>query len=364
MANAVRSRPNHYETLGITPSASEAEIASAFALRMGVSGARPMGTATQVCMAYETLRDPARRRAYDRAMGFAPKPQPQQWSVPVAEPRWSPFIGSAAASRAAPEPSPPPPPQVSDELHRLSSVVASLRELARPMETEAETQAPPQRETPRAAAEPDIRELLGQGRLDDERSDEVRAFDWRRPALAAGGLILAAGLIGTVAGLWVRDGGSEAPEPAVTVNLPSAKARPVAPAPVAADSATDELQVRGAVRTVARRAHGRRAAPPQQLADTAPDAHAPETAFVQTATEQAVAEAPAVPSPAVAADLPLSASVMARTIQRIGYACGGVSSATAVDGAPGTFKVTCSAGETYRAAPVHGRYHFRRWSGG
>jgi hypothetical protein len=54
--------------------------------------------------------------------------------------------------------------------------------------------------------------------------------------------------------------------------------------------------------------------------------------------------------------------VIARTIHRIGYSCGDVASATAVDGqAPGVYKITCTSGQSYQAKPVRGRYHFRRW---
>jgi hypothetical protein len=69
-----------------------------------------------------------------------------------------------------------------------------------------------------------------------------------------------------------------------------------------------------------------------------------------------VAAAPA------AASLPLPKAVIARTIGRIGYPCGAVASASA-SGAPGVFTVTCTSGHSYRAAPVHGRYHFRRLAG-
>ncbi len=58
--------------------------------------------------------------------------------------------------------------------------------------------------------------------------------------------------------------------------------------------------------------------------------------------------------------MPLPNTVIARTIERIGYSCGEVSSTSAVDGSSGAYKVTCSTGQTYQATPVHGRYHFRR----
>jgi hypothetical protein len=57
--------------------------------------------------------------------------------------------------------------------------------------------------------------------------------------------------------------------------------------------------------------------------------------------------------------MPLSNAVIARTIGSIGYACGRVTSTTATE-APGVFTVTCASGQSYRAAPVHGRYRFRR----
>jgi len=71
--------------------------------------------------------------------------------------------------------------------------------------------------------------------------------------------------------------------------------------------------------------------------------------------------ADAAPAATTSAALPLPESTIARTIQRIGYGCGRVVSATAVDGSAGVFKISCSSGDTYRAAPVGGRYHFRRW---
>jgi hypothetical protein len=79
---------------------------------------------------------------------------------------------------------------------------------------------------------------------------------------------------------------------------------------------------------------------------------------VDAAVEQASAEIPATKP--VAASLPLPKSVIARTIDRIGYACGSVASATAVDGTEGVYKINCTSGQSYQASPVHGRYHFRR----
>jgi hypothetical protein len=36
-------------------------------------------------------------------------------------------------------------------------------------------------------------------------------------------------------------------------------------------------------------------------------------------------------------------------------------STTAIEGSPGVFKVNCTSGDSYKATPVRGRYHFRRW---
>ena len=78
----------------------------------------------------------------------------------------------------------------------------------------------------------------------------------------------------------------------------------------------------------------------------------------EIASEQAAVESPSVE--ATSARMPLPNAVIARTIGRIGYPCGQVASTTAMDGASGAFKVTCTSGHSYRAAPVRGRYRFRR----
>jgi hypothetical protein len=91
----------HYEVLGVSPSASAAEIKQAYRLQarrhhpdVGGVGDAAMQALNQ---AWATLGDPARRRAYDRALG-----------VGVVRP--------AAAARPTAPPSPPsPPPIVVDE---------------------------------------------------------------------------------------------------------------------------------------------------------------------------------------------------------------------------------------------------------
>ena len=86
--------------------------------------------------------------------------------------------------------------------------------------------------------------------------------------------------------------------------------------------------------------------------------------FQEIAANQAATDAPAVADAPIAtvasASMPLPNSVIARTIHRIGYACGDVASTTAVEGAVGVFNMTCTSGQTYQASPVRGRYHFRK----
>jgi hypothetical protein len=65
----------------------------------------------------------------------------------------------------------------------------------------------------------------------------------------------------------------------------------------------------------------------------------------------------------MSAKMPLSDATVARTLSRIGYSCGKVASTSAVEGASGVFKVTCTSGQSYKATPVGGRYRFRRWAG-
>ena len=60
MVSSVRSRPNHYEVLGLSPAASQDEIAGAFAKAMGMFGTRPVALAAQ-WVAGRVLRRRCRR---------------------------------------------------------------------------------------------------------------------------------------------------------------------------------------------------------------------------------------------------------------------------------------------------------------
>src|SRR6476646_6096676 len=83
MATEVKSRPNHYEVLGLTPGASNAEIGEAFAREIILSRMRAFGGTAHVSIAYETLRDPAKRKAYDESIGIRREP-PQPAALPRA----------------------------------------------------------------------------------------------------------------------------------------------------------------------------------------------------------------------------------------------------------------------------------------
>lgn len=392
MASRAQSLPNHYEVLGLSPTATQKEIAAAFAKAMGMFGARPVSVAAHIGHAFEVLRNPDKRRAYDRSIGLAPKPEPYQWQFAVAPQLRAPFIGSAMTGGAqaarpafapepqvtqAPEPETPSEAQIAEA--KLSSLIASLRELAEPSAPvparepfpQEQAQAP-KIEAPGSRPEWRVPELVTAQFVEEESWHHAgtRRHSWKRPALVAGGLLVAAGLIGTIAGLSVTRGG-EATAPAVTVPLPAAKQHPAVAAPLpepaiasTASDVADRSEEPHRFSVPARRAS--RVLPQQPPFDaTEPqldesqvaDAGGESESNGPTADPLAPAAAAAQP---VEATLPLPKAVIARTIERIGYACGGVASAAAVEGAPGVFNVTCTSGHSYRAAPVGGRYRFRK----
>lgn len=393
MASSVGSRPTHYDTLGLKPTASRQEIADAFARAMGMFGAHPLADAARIGAAFEVLRDPERRRAYDEAMGLRAKPKPQPQPRPVFSTyasQWNGtgFIGSAwkpagAASTPGPAPAPAPAeeprrtPEPAPALQaetpgepRVASFIAeSLRDIARPAvaETPAETK-PAQKPAPRLEPVPEAkRERIppvhfdelpwARGEVDDAPdAGEPRPIEWKRIGMVAGGLVLGAGLIGALAGSWVKDDVQAQAEPAVSTELPAAKsavAAPASAAPVMAQAAQPEPQVRAA--PVRRAVPAPKPRVEQQVAQAQP-LEVP-AADVAEASAQLAAD-PLAPQP-VAVPMPLPNAVVARTIERIGYSCGEVAS-TSPMGGDGMFKVTCTSGQSYRAAPVHGRYRFKR----
>lgn len=391
MVSAVKSRPSHYEVLELTPAASDDDIARAFARKMSVAGAHSVGEAAQILVAYETLRDAERRREYDRSLAPPPKPETRQWTAAV-QPRWAPFIASPAvqalqAATADPRPSPEPhvtiapDPDRDADPHpdadpepkaavdpRLASIAATVRELSRPAAEEQPLAPRPAAQQQRKAndsLEPLIQHILEVGRAEKARlrDTENRGFDWRRPALAAGGLLLGAGLFGTLAGLSVKDNveaaASNEPDEAAQRRAPPRQAEAVPARPLASPSAAMETPVEHPRVDVTASTPKHSASQPRPTSWAEQAAAQLKSGEVEAASEEATAE----PLQSVAAAMPLPNGFVARTIERIGYSCGDVASTTRVDGeGRGVFKVTCTSGQSYRAAPVRGRYHFRRWS--
>ena len=103
----------HYEVLGVSPAASPAEIMRAYRLQArrhhpDVSGADDAAMQA-LNLAWSTLGDPARRRAYDRLLGIdAPhgsSPRPRPASAPQPAPI---VVDEEGEADWGPEPEPEP----------------------------------------------------------------------------------------------------------------------------------------------------------------------------------------------------------------------------------------------------------------
>jgi hypothetical protein len=370
MASSVKSLPSHYEILGLSPTASQEEINQAFAKNMGMFGARPFAAAAQVSLAFEVLRNPAKRREYDRSIGLAAKPEPYKFTFSMAPQLGAPFAVAATPKNVA-QPAPPEPHVTQAEAEakraedKLASLIQSLRDLSEPTVPKAPTQPEPVAEEAPAPqpvvddAPPMRMPLFVNLELADNQSESAFLRQgWRRPAYVLGALLAGTGILGAVAGLSVTGNNSAAEaEPAVTVAVPAAKKQaPLAVQTVDPAIATDtfpEPQAAPAPEPAHRITRPQLAASRVEIPEVTPEAP------VEAAASDPLAPQPEG-APAVAAKLPLPNAVIARTIGRIGYACGSVSSATAVEGSPGSFNVTCTSGNSYRAAPVKGRYRFKR----
>ena len=368
---ASTTRPTHYDVLGLKPTATADDIDRAFARE--IVRPRPLGGLAQIGVAHATLRDPAKRRSYDQSIGLFSKPAPVMtmsysgWVTAAAPVVRTPPV-TAGVTRTPVAPAAPSEP--ADAPARETFIAASLRALADP--------EPLVRSAPEAAvpARPPIAAREEIVLPDIEVQDSPIA--WRRPAIIGGGLTLAAVLFGAWAGSTVGDPAApvdEEAEVAVTTAVPAARVR-TGQAASSAISSTGQPSRSDPVETpkAARYASVRlaQAAPPTS---PRPVALTPQEeqelaggSFVESATGQAATVAEAIAPAATAAEaaarpakLPLSGRTIARTIGRIGYACGSVASITEVDGSAGMFKVTCASGDSYQARPVRGRYHFRRW---
>jgi hypothetical protein len=350
MVSTVTARPSHYETLGVKPTATSEEIERAFS--QNLLRPRAFGGLAEVSIAYETLRDPAKRREYDDSIGVRPEPLP-----PTARPHEVQFSGSAqfllsafAASREprsepAAAPPPAPAPAIVAEPRTAEFIAASLRE-------------------PEPSAGPLYEPASHPFRRGESEEGPVR---WKRTAMILGAPVIAVALAGAWAGSIVGNNAAEA-EPsdeAVTVALPKAKPEggreeSAAPAWTATESQANRRR-HAAVATPRR--EGSAGSQPRALSDRELDELQPvnvgarSSAFGDGTT---LAEEAST----AAASMPISNASIARTLARVGYSCGQVVSTAAVaSDTPGIFKVTCASGHSYRAAPVNGRYRFGRWKG-
>jgi hypothetical protein len=344
MASTVKSRPNHYEVLGLAPTASSDEIAQAFAREISIFRPHSFGGIAEVTVAYETLRNPARRRAYDAELGLDAKPEPKHVLS-------SSGVGGASFLNR--------PGSFAETVERPAKpdstpfIAAALRELASPEPLRRAVEAPAPEPQLAEPGEDFVRLELG----NDPDIAEEGSPPWKRIGILAGGLVLAVGIAGAWAG-WMAGNGKvpERPEAAALVTLPPPTTFAVGdPAQAAAAPMEKQAPVARPKRPALAAARTRRARPPSRLASL-------EEQLAEPVAAKADPQAPGAAPATVAASMPLPNRVVARTIARIGYPCGEVASTTA-GGSPGVFTVTCTSGHSYQAAPVRGRYHFRRLSG-
>lgn len=92
----VRENPDPYLVLGVSPTATQAEITHAYRTRLRAHHPDTRHTShsqtadddlRQILAAYALLRDPARRADYDHATGPTPRPHRPQGPTPVDRPR-------------------------------------------------------------------------------------------------------------------------------------------------------------------------------------------------------------------------------------------------------------------------------------
>ena len=367
MVSTVRPRPNHYELLGLAPSASSEEIAQAFARQVSIS--RPMAETAQMSIAYETLRNPAKRRAYDASLGFGLMPQAVQSPAALTYSISAHFIGTAGGGwldaegerRPAEEAHPPPAADRPAEPEPFIAAAPSSSLHPAPG-NEPPPQHPSQAEAERIL-QSKVHDFLASERVREDRSRDAedRPAGWSRTGVAIGVILLVAALVGAWAGMDA--GNAEEPKPAehaakaaLAPPLPATKA--MALSPPAPDFVAERQQ--RPERRVEHHPTGRqRAGSLDRLADVSRTLESGSYAdgAAEQASEQVASETPSVQT--LAASMPIPNKVLARTIERIGYGCGQIASTAAGD-APGVYKVTCTSGQSYQATPVRGRYRFRR----
>ena len=172
-------------------------------------------------------------------------------------------------------------------------------------------------------------------------------------------------MLSCAAALALYGCGETGPEPAprepsltggVTIELPEPKAAQAPALPNVQQSDVAKLEAAEIEKAPAPPAAALPEEPRMEASKTAPPP--PE------APPEAAAKADPVPPSAEASTLPLPNAVIARTIDRIGYACGAVASSARVEAATGetAYRITCTSGEVYRASDRSGRFRFRKWS--
>lgn len=359
MSDFVRSRLNYYEMLRVSPTADGDEIDRAFAREGSVFRPHAFGGLTELCIAYETLRDPTSRRAYDAALRTGRDPTSQNRSIGARAERAPEIEASPAAVKQHAIGAPLPPASTSTPRQWPSPIAAPITPLA---------MKPALALGPGAELHTRPEQRIGRGdtpslSIEDYLGTEVRPLDWRRAGITVGSIIVLACLLGGVAGWWSIGAAAEAPQPENTVSVSLSPAKQLsaspalqpAPEPVRTmpyagiDRAKPKLATRPSVER-------RATASPAMTVEEQPEPIAVDAGTSHQAVEQTPEISP------VAAAMPLPNKVVSRTIDRIGYACGAVSSAAPVEGeAPGTYKVTCTSGQSFQASLVNGRYRFKRW---
>ncbi len=367
MVDTVKTRRTHYEVLGLEPTATDDEIERAFAGSISIFQPHGFSGVAEAAVAFRTLRDPARRRAYDAELGLnakpEPRPSPMSWRVgaqflsasgmpmqpraaePYVEPEATPSIAAALRKLASPEP-----------LH-------TARPAPEPPAPDPRPPRPPEAKAAPKADPPFVGDRIVHLAVSEGRHEaEAGAIPWKPIGIVAGGVIVAGAILGGWAG-WDAGNAMEpqaAKESAKAVLPPPTTFTVSDPATKAPSAILDAARPLLPKRTVSAATRVARARPTSQLADVERQlSELPATAPAQVdATRQAVEAAPVA-----AASLPLPNRVIARTLARIGYPCGQIASSTPAEAA-GVFKVTCTSGHSYQAAPVRGRYHFRRLGGG
>ncbi len=380
MATAIKSPSNHYDTLEISPSASDAEIARAFALQMRVFKLRPDNPLVHMARlnaAYQTLRDPLKRKAYDSSIGVGRQVEPwtPQDRSAIAPVQWLDRSGESVFT-VAKKSEDQPRSEPSRDMRFATFIAESLRQPAKEPEPQVVSEQSPDPAPayePEAADKPHLFNALEQ--IESDRAQRSAARN--RAILAAS--VVGLGVLGIALGVsqfHASPAAEQSPQSAVTVPLPPATpadqasaspGAPPQPAPVPRPEQQSRTQPTAPVKTPATAAPSGAAQPEESASpNPAPQSSPVESAPAPTeaqpappdATEPAVNAAPVV---AAAGKMPLPNATIARTIEHIGYACGQVVSTTPSD-APNVYKITCSSGDSYQATPVRGRYHFRRLS--